>query len=109
MLRDVIAGLRIVQYDSCRGLEGWTVINYAFDDFYDYKYEQWLAAPQDLGGLFDTKEELAAALAAQWAMIPLTRAMDTLVISISGHPSVVKDALMDVQKRRSDFIEWIKL
>jgi hypothetical protein len=25
--------LRIVQYESCRGLEGWTVINYAFDEF----------------------------------------------------------------------------
>jgi hypothetical protein len=41
--------LRIVQYDSCRGLEGWTVINYAFDEFWDYKYRQWLAAPQESG------------------------------------------------------------
>ena len=29
--------LRIVQYDSCRGLEGWAVINYGFDDFWEYK------------------------------------------------------------------------
>ena len=101
--------LRIVQYDSCRGLEGWTVINYAFDDFYDYKYEQWLAAPQDLGGLFDTKEELAAAFAAQWAMIPLTRAMDTLVVNVSGRPSTVKDALKKVYDRRRDFVEWVNL
>lgn len=101
--------LRIVQYDSCRGLEGWTVINYAFDDFYDYKYEQWLASPPDLGGLFETNDDLAAAFAAQWMMIPLTRAMDTLVINVSKRPSVVKDALMKVQKRRSDFVEWMKL
>lgn len=99
--------LRIVQYDSCRGLEGWSVINYAFDDFYDYKYQQRLAAPKDLRGLFDTKEELAAAFAAQWAMIPLTRAMDTLVINVSTSPSVVKDVLAKVYKRRSDFVEWI--
>ncbi|MBB6014468.1 hypothetical protein HNR59_003863 [Aquamicrobium lusatiense] len=101
--------LRIVQYDSCRGLEGWTVINYAFDDFYDYKYQQWLASPPNLGGLFEPKEDLAAAFAAQWMMIPLTRAMDTLVINVSKQPSVVKDALMRVQKRSSDFIEWITL
>ena len=24
---------RVVQYDSCRGLEGWIVVNYALDDF----------------------------------------------------------------------------
>lgn len=98
-----------VQYDSCRGLEGWTVINYAFDEFYEYKYQQWLASPQDLGGLFETKEELATAFAAQWVMIPLTRAMDTLVINVSGRPSVVKDALTKVYERRSDFVEWVKL
>lgn len=101
--------LRIVQYDSCRGLEGWAVINYSFDDFYDYKYEQWLVSPQDLGELFGTQEELAAAFAAQWMMIPLTRAMDTLVINVSDRPSIIKDALKLVYKRRSDFVEWVRL
>lgn len=101
--------LRIVQYDSCRGLEGWTVINYGFDDFYEYKYKQWLESPQDLGGLFDKPEELAAAFAAQWAMIPLTRAMDTLVINVSERPSLVRDALAAVYEQRSDFVEWLKL
>ena len=101
--------LRLVQYDSCRGLEGWTVINYAFDDFYEYKYQQWLAAPQDLGGLFDTREDLAAGFAAQWAMIPLTRAMDTLVINVSYGPSRIKDVLKNVYERRSDFVEWINI
>ena len=101
--------LRIVQYDSCRGLEGWTVINYAFDDFYDYKYRQWINAPQELGGLFDTQEDLAAAFAAQWTMIPLTRAMDTLVLNLSKRASPLKDALRNVFERRQDFIEWLRL
>jgi len=99
--------LRIVQYDSCRGLEGWTVFNYAFDDFYDYKLNQWLLSPPDLGGLFDTKEDLAAAFAAQWVMIPITRAMDTLVINVSTRPSRLKDVLKHVHERRNDFVEWI--
>lgn len=101
--------LRIVQYDSCRGLEGWTVINYAFDDFYDYKYQQWIAAPKDHGGLFDTKEALAAAFAAQWVMIPLTRAMDTLVINLSNRSSTLKDVLKTVYEKRRDFIEWTRI
>jgi GTPase SAR1 family protein len=98
--------LRIVQYDSCRGLEGWTVINYAFDDFYDYKRRQFLSSPPDLGGLFDSAEDLAAAYAAQWAMIPITRAMDTLVINVSKKPSRLKDALRGIFEKRSDFVEW---
>lgn len=101
--------LRIVQYDSCRGLEGWTVINFAFDDFYDYKFEQWLSSPQDLGGLFETKEELAKAFAAKWLMIPMTRAMDTLVINVSERCSDLKNILLKVSEARSDFVTWQKV
>jgi hypothetical protein len=101
--------LRIVQYESCRGLEGWTVINYAFDEFWDYKYRQSLAASQESGNLFDTPEERAGALASRWAMIPLTRAMDTLVINVSQEPGIITDALENVRKSRSDFVEWIEL
>lgn len=101
--------LRIVQYDSCRGLEGWAVINYAFDDFFDYKYQQRIDAPEEHGSLFDTKETLAAAYAAQWAMIPMTRAMDTLVINVSDRSSPLKDVLKAVYEKRKDFIEWTKI
>ncbi|HEX2256319.1 MAG TPA: DNA/RNA helicase domain-containing protein, partial [Afifellaceae bacterium] len=101
--------LRIVQYDSCRGLEGWTVINYAFDELWDYKYRQWLASPHGSHGLFDTPEERAGAFASRWVMIPLTRAMDTLVINISPELSLVRTALEEVYGARSDFMEWIAL
>jgi GTPase SAR1 family protein len=101
--------LRLVQYDSCRGLEGWSVINYAYDEFWEYKYRQWLASPQELGTLFDTPEECAAAFASRWAVIPLTRAMDTLVINVSFRQGIVKDALRKVYHHRTDFVEWTKL
>lgn len=101
--------LRIVQYDSCRGLEGWTVINYAFDEFWEYKYQQWLAAPQEPSNLFDTPEERAREFASRWAMIPLTRAMDTLLINISSQPSIIREALEIVYRSRTDFVEWISI
>ncbi len=72
---------RIVQYDSCRGLEGWTVANLAMDELYDYKHTQYQAAKGTLD-LADDPEERHR-YAARWLMIPLTRAMDTLVIHIS--------------------------
>lgn len=101
--------LRVVQYDSCRGLEGWTVINYAFDELWNYKRSQWLRAPLDYGGLFDTQDEQADQYASQWAMIPLTRAMDTLVINIGSCDSRIKRALLEVSKARSDFVDWFTL
>ena len=101
--------LRIVQYDSCRGLEGWTVINYGFDEFWEYKYRQWLSSPHEPDDLFETAEERAALFASLWAMIPLTRAIDTLVINVSAQPSPIKQALARVQEQRADFVEWIKL
>lgn len=101
------SALRIVQYDSCRGLEGWTVINYAFDELWDYKYSQRKALPRGIGELFDAPDELAAQHAARWAMIPLTRAMDTIVINVSSKQSPLKSSLKRVHERRSDFVQWI--
>lgn len=103
------SALRIVQYDSCRGLEGWTVINYGFDALWEYKYAQWKTLGRDADDLFHTPEELAAQYAARWAMIPLTRAMDTLVINVSSESSALKSSLRKVQERRSDFVQWIIL
>jgi hypothetical protein len=101
--------LRIVQYDSCRGLEGWTVINYGLDEFWEYKRRQWVSSPSEPGGLFGTQEQLAEVFASRWVMIPLTRAIDTLVINVSGSSSRVKQALHDLHGRRSDFVEWVEL
>jgi hypothetical protein len=42
-------------------------------------------------------------------MIPLTRAMDTLVINVSAQPGPIRQALAKVQKQRADFVEWVNL
>lgn len=42
-------------------------------------------------------------------MIPLTRAMDTLVINISDKPNPIRDALEALRAKRADFLEWVKL
>jgi hypothetical protein len=56
---------RFVQYDSCRRLEGWTVINYGFDELWEYKYHQWFTEGHDGDGLFDSIESLAVAHASE--------------------------------------------
>jgi len=101
--------LRIVQYDSCRGLEGWTVINYSFDEFWDYKYRQRTASPQYFNDLFHDTDNDAKDFASRWSIIPLTRAMDTLVLNISTRNSFIKEALCITYAKRYDFMEWIKV
>lgn len=92
--------LRIVQYDSCRGLEGWTVVLLALDEFYNYKLKQLTAS----AGVGDNPKIQAA----RWLMIPLTRAMDTLVIHITDHESPVRDALKAVAAQFGEIVEWSK-
>lgn len=40
-------------------------------------------------------------------MIPLTRAIDTLVININPQHSFVRDALSSVCEKRRDFMDWV--
>jgi hypothetical protein len=99
--------LRIVQYDSCRGLEGWTVINYGFDEFWTYKFREYLSGEISADQLLPPPEDRARASASRWAMIPLTRAMDTLVINICGRTGLIREALEELSARRRDFVEWM--
>ena len=54
-------------------------------------------------------EEAAGRHAARWIMIPLTRAIDTLVIGLSPGESPLRSALSKVAGRRPDFVEWVEL
>lgn len=100
--------LRVVQYDSCRGLEGWVVINFGLDAFYEYKRAQWHPPAVSAPGVYADDPQLARLFAARWTMIPMTRAIDTLVIQISTQPSYIRDALANAAEACSDFIEWIR-
>ena len=97
--------LRIVQYDSCRGLEGWITVNFAFDLFYDYKIQQAQLASDEVA----YADEVQRLRTVQWLLIPLTRAMDTLVIHMTTRPSPVRSALEAIARQQPNFVEWRKL
>lgn len=93
--------LRLVQYDSCRGLEGWVVVNFELDSFYDFKLNQLQQT-----SLTTTDPATIRLRVARWLFIPLTRAMDTLVIHLSGRASPLKKALQDTANQHQDFVIW---
>jgi len=82
--------VRLVTYESCRGLEGWNVFCCQLDKLYDQKYRD-AESPQDLlvqSDMLYSSEEVAARYAASWVMIPMTRAIDHLVLHVEdgAHP-----------------------
>lgn len=99
--------LRFVQYDSCRGLEGWVVINFGLDAFYEYKRSLW-QPPATAPGVFADDPSLPHLFAARWVMIPMTRAIDTLVIQIGTQASLLRDALAKAAEGCSDVVTWVK-
>ncbi len=95
--------LRIVQYDSCRGLEGWITVIFEFDTFYNYKLETFedVSVQKDLRDYEERRKDYAK----NWLLIPLTRAMDTLVIQIKDANSEMGKILSKIAKNNPEYIE----
>ena len=105
---------RIVQYDSCRGLEGWISINYAIDEFYEYKLKTAPDPPQEKQKILsfmsqeEEKKEFAEQWAKKWLFIPLTRAIDTLVLHVNDEQSFIGEALLKLQSNHPDDVSLQK-
>ena len=104
MPRD-IAAPRIVQYESCRGLEGWTVFATGLDRFWEHRLQQ---AGRCAGQTLGDADEAARQVAARWMMIPLSRAMDTLVISVARSDSEIGRLLDRAARALPDVVSWVR-
>ena len=97
---------RLLQYESCRGLEGWTVICLELDEFINHKMRTFTEEETGELGL-ETFSEMRNRFVYLWSLIPLTRAIDTLIITINDPNSTVGRALKSIYNKNQDFIEWI--
>ncbi|WP_432471794.1 hypothetical protein [Amphritea sp. HPY] len=101
---------RVVQYASCRGLEGWTVVLHNADTYWDE-----CKSIRKLTGLtieeekaFEDIDDIAAREAWRKLLIPLTRPIDTLVISIDDLESSFAHVLLDVAQEFPEFIDILE-
>lgn len=85
------------------------MIALALDEFFRYKRSAWRPAVAGEPGAFEDDPTAAHRFASRWLMIPLSRAVDTLVLEIGPSPSPVRDALTRVAARCPDFVEWYTL
>lgn len=99
-----IEQFRVVQYESCRGLEGWTVVCCDLDRFYDLKFDSCVYT-----GAMSTEVDERARFAFRWLMIPLTRAISTLVIVLRQRESKIRTALLAARKLLPEVVEWHSL
>lgn len=107
---DSVEQLRIVQYESSRGLEGWTVLNFCLDEFWELKLRTGASAARNGDQGFLDADGYARRFAGQWLMIPLSRAIDTLVINLVQGDSVLKDGLQKIYSRGAhESFDWIHL
>ena len=99
---------RVVQYASCRGLEGWVTVLEGLDELWN---EQYIFA---LDTVRSQNEDLTAErvdckakeIAFQWVLIALTRAVDTLVITIKDVNSEFGKLLIKVSQQHEDIVEF---
>ena len=98
---------RVVQYESCRGLEGWTVVLKGFDEFVALKELQKLEAGLTSGerdGLGEL-ESIAKREAYRWGLIALTRPISTLVVQLSEPRSFYSRTLLELSEQMPDIVE----
>ena len=92
---------RILQYQSCRGLEGWATIAFGLDVFYANRCKYPTERPEE-------RVADAAAVARRWLMIPLTRAVHTLVINVEDPESPIVPLLRRAcEDMPRGVVEWM--
>ena len=96
---------RVLQYESSRGLEGWTTVLEAFDAAWDYKYRQRLGQLTSEHERVTDPTHTAAQAAWRWCMIPLTRPIDTLVIALADDESPLAEVVLKAGQEHEDFVE----
>lgn len=99
---------RIVQYASCRGLEGWTVVLDRFDSFLEH-IASWKRSSASTATEGFVDPEMASDREAwRWGMIALTRPIDTLVIQLQDARSKYGKHVLDIAATMEDFAEIVR-
>ena len=98
--------IRLIQYDSARGLEGWTVVCMDFDVFLEEKEKEYIDGKAD-SLILESPAERKKKYLYNWAMISLTRAIDTIIITIKDPKSSVGKMLYEIVQENADYVTWI--
>ncbi|MCF0257507.1 MAG: AAA family ATPase [Bacteroides heparinolyticus] len=94
---------RLYQYHSCRGLEGWCVVCDGLDMMYQHLIDTWKPTGYELGSNEEKMKERSALL---WLLMPLTRPIDTLIITLRNPASKIGQMLKTLYETHKGLIHW---
>lgn len=77
-----------------------------FDTFLEEKCNEYIDGEAD-SLILESSEERKRRFLYNWAMIPLTRAIDTLIITIKDSSSKTAQILRKISKNYADFVSWL--
>lgn len=97
---------RIFQYESCRGLEGWVVSCLQFDKLLEWKRDSFDNSNLSDSLALESKDEKLKKYLWMWTMLPFTRAIDRLVITLKDPDSEIGKLLKRVAEKNSDVVSW---
>jgi len=86
---------RLIYYESCRGLEAWSVACLGLDRFFEIKVNDPDAERYLVGDRFLENEERKDMFAATWVLMAITRAIDTLYIQVESKYSKIGELIQE--------------
>ena len=96
--------LRVLQYESARGLEAWTVVCLELDTFIAEKLSSYDESSIGNALLLESSEERKKKYLINWLLIPWTRAIDTLIITLKNPASEIAKLLVIIANEHPDYI-----
>lgn len=90
---------RLYMYESCRGLEAWTTVCLNFDVLIENKFKEAksIQFPESLE--LESEEDKQKKYVYLWSLMPLTRPIDTLVITLKNPDSEIGQVLKRIAEK----------
>ena len=101
--------VRGIYYESCRGLEAWSIICFDIDNFFESKREEDEAENFLLNDIFNQldSEKRKDMYAATWVLMAITRAMDTCYLDLSNSENRFAKIILDFAEKHPYFVELV--
>ena len=98
--------VRLYQYDSCRGLEGWIAVAVNLDEFVEYKKDDYINHDVENPLILNSFEDRRRIYIQRWLMMVITRPIDTLIITIKDPNSKIAGILRNISNLNPSFVIW---
>lgn len=98
--------VRSIYYESCRGIEAWSVMCFNLDEFFEKKTQEKDADNYLLESLFDqlTPEKRRAMYAATWVLMAITRSIENCYVQIQNTESSISKAILSFKEKYPKYV-----